>query len=1051
MEAYLIDFIRYRHTKQTAATHPLGKGACLENQGPGLEKRPFRFRFSPPRISIKTGIVEWETATKRLSPSLPLSFNYQSSTSHHGCPLKHIFSALIFLCFPGWNSINNRPSDLQENLVRIHPHHALCNFLLRRRIGRRNPGFLGSVLARLWRLISRKKLDRRVRSEEEEKVYGWLRTLALSDRDLVFEYVRSTERGLSFKEAERRLQEAGPNVPLDHTYPAWWQMLWDAFIHPFNIILIVLAALSFVSSDYGNACIMLILVFISVGLRFHQEFTSSKAAKKLAELLKSPVKVQRCAGRVVQTELIVQIDQKDIVAGDIIHFSPGDLFPADVRLLTSKDLVISQSSLTGESGTLEKIADVKVELTTPLLELRNICFMGTSVISGYGTGLVVSTGSKTYMSTIFSTLGKEKPPDAFATGVRHVSYALICIMLVMVPIMVIMDYFSLKDWTESILFGISVAVGLTPQMLPLIVNTNLAKGAIAMARGRCIVRSLVAIQNMGAMDILCLDKTGTLTMDRIIMIHHLDIWGLQRERVLQFAFLNAYFKAELRNTVDDAILGYVYTNGYRFEASKWRKIDEIPFNFMSRMVSVIIETYLKNMHDIKNGPCPDINRFMITKGALEEVLNICSFVEHIDASVTYPLSSEDRERILHIGEQLSNDGLRVIGLAIKRIKMESIGEKAVDNGMVESNMVFLGLLTFFDPPKDSAKQALRSLAEKGVKAKVLTGDSLTLAIKVCKEVGIRTTHVITGPDLELLDEATFHETVKRVTVLARLTPNQKLHVVKSLQTNGNHVVGFLGDGINDTLALGAADVGISVDSGASVAKELADIILLEKDLNVLVAGVELGRITYGNTMKYLKMSLVANIGSIISLLVATICLPFEPLTPRQLLTQNFLYNVGQIAIPWDKMEEEYARYPQQWSHKGLPLFMLWNGPVCSICDIATFVFLWFYYDAHLPFRFKFFHSAWFVEGLLMQTLIIHLIRTEKIPFIQDAASWPVICSTVVVSAVGISMPFTPIGKVMGMTDLPLSYFGFLVLLFLGYFILGQVVKRAYICVYKRWL
>ncbi|XP_058096954.1 uncharacterized protein LOC131242378 isoform X2 [Magnolia sinica] len=936
----------------------------------------------------------------RISPQCPLQF-LSSFSLPYSCQ---------FLIDPPmeFNKISNsfgsssvdHPSAgaIRENLLKKHgPSH---------RIPKR--GFADCVLDCLGKLISRKKVDRGMRSEEEEKVDAWLHALAQSEKDLVFEYVRSTERGLSFREAERRLQESGPNVPLDHTYPRWWQMLWDAFIHPFNIILIVLAALSYISYDYANGSIMFILVFISVGLRFHQEFTSSKAAMKLSELLKSPVKVQRCAGRFVQTELIVQIDQKDIVAGDIVHFSPGDLFPGDVRLLTSKDLVVSQSSLTGESGTLEKIAEIKEDPRTPLLELRNICFMGTSVVSGCGTGLVISTGSKTYMSTIFATLGKEKPPDAFAS------------------------------------------VGLTPQMLPLIVNTNLAKGALAMARDRCIVRSLVAIQNMGAMDILCLDKTGTLTMDQIIMLHHLDSWGLPKERVLQFAFLNAYFKAELRNPVDDAILAYVYTSGYRFEASKWRKIDEIPFDFSRRRVSIIMETYLKNMHD-RNGPCPDISRFMVTKGALEEVLDISSFVEHIDGGFTSPLSLEDRQRILHMGEELSNDGLRVVGLAIRRIKMETVGGRAVDDDTIESNMVFLGLLTFFDPPKDSAKQALRRLAEKGVKAKVLTGDSLSLAIKVCKEVGIRTTHVITGPDLELLDQATFHDTVKRVTVLARLTPTQKVHVVQSLQTAGNHVVGFLGDGINDALALDAADVGISVDSGASVAKDLADIILLEKDLNVLVAGVERGRITYGNTMKYLKMSVVANIGSIISLLVATTCLPFEPLTPMQLLTQNFLYNLGQIAIPWDKMEEEYARNPQHWSHKGLLLFMLWNGPVCSICDIAAFVFLWFYYNAYLPSQYKFFHSAWFVEGLLMQTLIIHMIRTEKIPFIQEVASWPVIFSTVVVSAVGIAIPFTPVGKVMGLTDLPLSYFGFLVLLFLGYFLLGQVIKRAYIMFYRRWL
>lgn len=378
-------------------------------------------------------------------------------------------------------------------------------------------------------------------------------------------------------------------------------------------------------------------------------------------------------------------------------------------------------------------------------------------------------------------------------------------------------------------------------------------------------------------------------------------------------------------------------------------------------------------------------------------------------------------------------------------------ERKDNDDTSESDMVFLGLITFFDPPKDSAKQALWRLAEKGVKAKVLTGDSLSLSIKICKEVGIRTTHVVTGPELELLDQDSFHETVKTATVLARLTPMQKLRVVQSLQTVGNHIVGFLGDGVNDSLALDAANVGITVDSGASVAKDFADIILLEKDLNVLIAGVEHGRLTFGNTMKYIKMSVIANLGSVLSILIATLVLKYEPLTARQLLTQTFLYSVGQIAIPWDKMEEDYLKIPQRWSKKGLPMFILWNGPVCTVFDVTTLLFLWFYYKADGLEDLDFFHSAWFVEGLLMQTLIIHLIRTEKIPFIQEFASWPVLCSTVLISAIGIAIPYTPIGLVMGFVKLPLSYWGFLVVLFIGYFVVGQLVKRLYILVHKRWL
>ncbi|TXG60134.1 hypothetical protein EZV62_014707 [Acer yangbiense] len=888
------------------------------------------------------------------------------------------------------------------------------------------------------------KIDGGSRTEAEEKVYSWLYALAQTQRDMAFEYVRSTERGLSFNEAERRLRENGPNVPLEYTFPRWWHFLWTASFHPFNMILIFFSALSYITSDSPNGCIMLILVLISVCLRFYMEYSSSKAAMKLSEFVKSPVKVQRCAGRVIQTELIVQVDQRDIVPGDIIIFEPGDLFPGDVRLLSSKHLVVSQSSLTGESWTAEKSADIREDQSTPLLELKNICFMGTNVVSGSGTGLVVSTGSKTYMSTMFSNIGKQKPPDGFEKGIRRISLVLICVMLIVATIITLIAYFTSHQASDSIIFGISVACALTPQMFPLIVNTSLAKGALAMARDRCVVKSLTAIRDMGSMDILCIDKTGTLTMDRAILVNHLDSWGIPKEKVLHFAFLNSYYKTDQKYPLDDAILAYVYTNGYKFQASKWKKIHEIPFDFIRRKVSVIMETE-SNKEDKKSFQFH--GRFMVTKGALEEVIKVCSFVEHIDTGSLITLSSEEQLRILNLGEQVSNEGLRCIGVAIKRLQTKNINQSMDSEETVESDMVFLGLITFYDPPKDSAKQALWRLAEKGVTAKVLTGDSLSLAIKICQEVGIRTTHVTTGPDLELLDQDSFHETVKKTTVMARLTPTQKLRVVQSLQIVGRHVVGFLGDGINDTLALDAANVGISVDSGASVAKDFADIILLEKDLNVLVAGVEQGRLTFGNTMKYIKMSVVANIGVVLSLLVATIFLGNEPLSPKQLLVQNFLYSVGQIAIPWDKMEEDYVKTPQIWSEKGLPMFILWNSPVCTLCDLSALLFLWYYYTESLDF----FRSAWFVEGLLMQTLIIHLIRTEKIPFVQEVASWPVLCSTVVISAIGIAIPFTAIGDFMGFTSLPLTYFGFLVLLFLGYFTVGQVVKRIYILVYKKWL
>nr|AHH24342.1 P3B-ATPase PH1 [Petunia x hybrida]AHH24343.1 P3B-ATPase PH1 [Petunia x hybrida] len=928
------------------------------------------------------------------------------------------------------------------------PYYNISQNLVQKPSGQtqHNDGPNTSVFFRfLRRFTSAKKIDGGSRTEEEEKLYSWIYALAQSEKDLVYEYVQSTERGLSFAEADRRLKETGPNIPLENTFPQWWNLLWSASFHPFNIILLVLSVLSYIASDNPNGCIMLILVFISVSLRFYQEFSSSKAAMKLAEFVRCPIKVQRCAGRIVQTEVQVKVDQREVVPGDIVIVGPGDLFPGDVRLLESKHLVVSQSSLTGESATTEKTAYVREDNSTPLLDLKNICFMGTSVVSGSGTGLVVSTGLKTYLSTIFSKVGKKRPADDFEKGIRHISFVLISIMLVVVSVIVLSVYFTSRDLSKTILYGISVASALTPQMLPLIVNTSLAKGALAMAKDRCIVKSLTAIRNMGSMDIICIDKTGTLTVDFATMVNYFDSWGSPNETVLHFAFLNAYFQSQNKHPLDDAIMAYAYTNGFRFQPSKWNKIDEIPFDFTRRRVSVILETKISAKDEKISG-----NRVLITKGALEDILRICSFVEHIDKGVILTFTKEDYRRISDLAERLSNEGYRVLGLAMKQLLPEVKVSSMIYEEDVESSMVFVGLISFFDPPKDSAKQALWRLAEKGVKAKVLTGDTLSLAIRICKEVGIRTTHVITGPDLESLDTDSFHETVKRSTVFARLTPTQKLRVVQSLQTKGDHVVGFLGDGVNDSLALDAANVGISVDSGASMAKDFANIILLEKDLNVLIAGVEQGRLTFGNTMKYIKMSVIANLGSIISLLIATLIFGFEPLTPMQLLTQNILYNLGQIAIPWDKMEDCYVKVPQRWSLKGLAMFTLWNGPLCSASDIATLLFLLLYYKVS-RLDFEFFRSAWFVEGLLMQTLIIHLIRTEKIPFIQEVASWPVVCATILISSIGIVIPYTTIGKILGFTALPLSYFGFLVVLFLGYFSFGQIIKKGYILVFKTWL
>ncbi|CAM6092107.1 unnamed protein product [Calypogeia fissa] len=958
-----------------------------------------------------------------------------------------------------------------------------------------------------------------VKSDLEARVSATLGVNAATDCTSVVERLHSSYSGLTVHQAKDRLKEHGPNVLSHKSASSWWKILWDAFWHPFNMILIVLAIISGATGDIPTLSIMLVMVLLSVGLRFWQELTSSHAASKLAELVQSRTRVVRLEeGSQKGTEM--EINQKEVVPGDVVVVSSGDLFPGDLRLLTSKDLFVSHSSLTGECMPVEKHANVIEENGNPVLELRNICFMGTSVVSGSGMGIVLTTGNNTYISGIAAELAKAAPVNAFQKGVRRVSYLLICFMLCMVPIVIVISGLTTKKWGSSLLFGISVAVGLTPEMLPMIVNANLARGAKAMAAKRCIVKRLDAIQNLGAMDILCTDKTGTLTIDQVVMLRYLDCHQASNFRVLEFAYLNSYFQTGLRNLLDKAIIAFgdVVTGDFVVDTvSKWKKIDEIPFDFDRRRLSVIIEECGSVGHKgevltetkTENGTSgweygtkewedgttkvsdptakddestkkrevavgvngTDLrsskkNRLLITKGALEEMLSICSYVqegrEGGDA-VTVPMTAEYRDRLMGIGEELNVDGLRVLVVASKILAPGSGSRTSLPDGAMsevepenlcdvsdESAMVFEGFLAFLDPPKESAKEALTSFAAKGVAVKVLTGDTLPVAVKVCKDLDIPTEHVVTGPALALMEDTEFSETVKRATILAKLTPAQKLQVIESLKI-GTHTVGFLGDGINDALALKGADVGISVDTASSVAKDAAEIILLEKDLNVLCAGVHRGRITHGNTIKYIKMAASSNFGNVFSILVASAWLPFDPMKPIHILTQNLLYDISQVSIPWDKMDPHYTDVPHQWSAGGITTFMVWMGPISSIFDICTFLTMWYFYGVKTVARQAEFQTAWFLEGLLTQTLVIHMIRTEKIPFIQETAALPVIILTTVIAAIGLAIPWTPIGKAEKMTHLPASFFGFLILFITSYCILAQFWKVLYIRRMKKWL
>ncbi|KAJ7565807.1 hypothetical protein O6H91_02G076200 [Diphasiastrum complanatum] len=898
---------------------------------------------------------------------------------------------------------------------------------------------------------------------------------ATLDKDAILASLKTSLNGLTTEDAKNRLKQFGPNVLSIKLARRWYKILWNAFWHPFNIILLVLATISGATSDKATLIVMCLMVVLSVGVRFYQELKSSRAASKLSELVRDRAAVIRRENGNSKEGVELEINQEDVVPGDIVILRTGDLLPGDVRLVTSNNLLVSQSALTGESIAVEKYADVIESESTPLLDLKNACFMGTSVESGGALGVVISTGDQTYISTIATYLARRTPINSFQKGVRRVSYLLICFMLAMVPIVIVISGITTHNWGNSALFGISVAVGLTPEMLPMIVNANLARGALVMARKKCIVKTLDAVQNMGAMDILCTDKTGTLTIDRVAMVQYMDCHGISKDQVFEYAYLNSYFQTGLKNLIDSAILsfGEVLSGDRKMNPSKYNLVAELPFDFVRRRMSVILEvgdvssSGLKPQEDVEHNVISSVGQkrcILVTKGALEEMLDVCSCVQD-DTAGCVPMTPEYRNKLLSMGEELNADGLRLVAVAIKELKptqatitmstprhehFSKFSHEQQYRHSEESEMVFHGILTFQDPPKESAKEAIETLEKKGVAVKVLTGDALSIAVKICKDVGIATDFVVTGPELALLDSNEFVKTVQKATIMAKLTPYQKLKVVEALKV-GSHTVGFLGDGINDALALKAADVGISVDSATSVAKDAAEIILLQKDLNVLVAGVTRGRITHGNTIKYIKMAASSNFGNVFSILVASAWLPFDPMKPVQILTQNLLYDFSQASIPWDRMDPEYLETPHQWSAKGIASFMVCMGPMSSIFDITTFILLWFHYGIRTVERQAVFQTAWFLEGLLTQTLVIHLLRTTRIPFFQSTAALPVLLTTGAIVSIGLAIPYTPLGKTEKMVHPYPSYYYFLAMTIFAYCCLAQCAKMVYIRVFKKWL
>jgi len=826
------------------------------------------------------------------------------------------------------------------------------------------------------------------------------------------ERLGSSPDGITRRQAKARLQRYGLNVVTREQQPSIARELWNRFRNPLNGLLISLALVSWALDDVRAAVVVLVMVVLAVVTSFIQEHRSNQAAARLRSMVKTHASIRRkdvAGGKFSETPL------EELVPGDVVQLSAGDIIPADLRLIEAKDLFINQAALTGEAMPAEKFAHASTEQASDPFDLHNICFMGANVVSGYGSGVVVRTGAGTFFGALADKVVRQRQSTAFDVGISRFTWLMIRVIAVMVPLVFLINGLTKHDWLEALLFAVAVAVGLTPEMLPMIVTVNLAKGALAMSRVKVIVKRLNAIQNLGAMDVLCADKTGTLTQDRIILKRHLDLRGNESARVLQYAWLNSHFQSGLKNLLDVAVLQHVDMHRTLGIDQGFAKIDEIPFDFERRRLSVVVGT-------------PVGKHVLICKGATEEVFAACSNYE--EEGEVHRLDDSHREIARREMMSLNENGFRVVAVAYREFGTSQTVYSAHD----ENDLTLLGYISFLDPPKDSAGAALAALAGKGVSVKILTGDNEVVTRKVFQEVGL----------IDAMSDEQLGEVVDRTRVFAKLTPSQKERVVRVLRSRG-HVVGFLGDGINDSPALKAADVGISVDSAVDIAKESADIILLEKSLLVLQQGVQEGRKVFANITKYIRMGASSNFGNMFSVLGASLFLPFLPMAPIQVLTNNLLYDFSQTAIPTDTVDEEDVMRPRHWEISSIFKFMVFIGPISSIFDYATYAtMLWVFNAWNNP---SLFQTGWFVESLLTQTLIIHIIRTAKVPFIQSRASNALTATTLAICLIGALVPYTDIGAFLGFRPLPWAYWPILIAMLGSYAVLTHLAKLAFV---RRW-
>ncbi|MEL5435834.1 magnesium-translocating P-type ATPase [Serratia sp. IR-2025] len=897
------------------------------------------------------------------------------------------------------------------------------------------------------------QINERTRRRDKDAVTYAIAEEATNSIAQTLANLKCNRNGLTQDDADERLEQFGANQVAHDKAPHALIQLIKAFNNPFIFVLMVLAAISFFTdywlprqsgeeTELTGVIIILIMVTLSGLLRFWQEYRTNKAAEALKSMVRTTATVLRRSSYSAHP-LTLEVPIRELVPGDIIQLSAGDMVPADVRLIASRDLFISQAILTGEAIPIEKYdamgsvaqksSEGEVSSENALLELSNVCLMGTNVASGTATAVVVATGGRTYFGSLAKSIVGSRAQTAFDRGVNSVSWLLIRFMLVMVPVVLLINGFTKGDWSEAALFALAVAVGLTPEMLPMIVSSNLAKGAIAMSRRKVVVKRLNAIQNFGAMDVLCTDKTGTLTQDRIILEHHIDVNGARDNEVLHLAWLNSFHQSGMKNLMDQAVIRFGRGKPGIEALGRFSKVDELPFDFVRRRLSIVVAD--------ENG-----KQQLICKGAVEEMLEIATHVREGDK--TLELDDARRAALQALAREYNEDGFRVLVLATRELDAQRPANPL--SVADERDMVVQGLLTFLDPPKESAQQAIAALQENGVTVKVLTGDNPVITCKICRDVGLEPGEPLSGLQIEQMDDETLAREVEQRTVFTKLTPLQKSRVLKMLQANG-HTVGFLGDGINDAPALRDADVGISVDTGTDIAKESADIILLEKNLMVLEEGVIKGRETFGNIIKYLNMTASSNFGNVFSVLVASTFIPFLPMLAIHLLIQNLMYDISQLSLPWDKMDKEFLRKPRKWDSKNIGRFMLWIGPTSSIFDITTYALMWYVFAANSVEHQALFQSGWFIEGLLSQTLVVHMLRTQKIPFIQSTAALPVLLTTGLVMALGIYIPFSPLGALVGLQPLPWEYFPWLAATLVSYCVVAQLMKRFYIRRFGEWL